>query len=340
MKIKARMRLRRIRAASLARRKEEARLAKEDAQLVAAMPGALEKAPRSPWSPVISLGAVDDVEPLDGMSPHQKEVFLKVAETLRQVPLNDMPPRQREVFLEAVADLGKYNLTQPSRATGATNAIKARRQQLDMISGGRAAKGSNLLIVGIGGFVGLCAGAIVGLSLPENILGGMGLVFAAVVGTVGGAWLATKIGSQSGYHDVMIRTIANERLSPIIPEKVTGRSVIWIPKALVAWRAEDWRYVNGKPYLWLQLPHGVAIHDALQTTLDYITLENDLYRATNAAVYAQRNRNRMISDSADRFQESDTKDEQPEHPLKELLPYVTAAAWPVAGLLVVLFTSG
>ena len=86
--------------------------------------------------------------------------------------------------------------------------------------------------------------------------------------------------------------VANERRSPIRRQLVTGQSRAWIPKALLFWRSHEWRYNNGRPYLWLMLPATKRIEETLKTTLDYLQLPNDPYRAKDAAVYAQRSWNR------------------------------------------------
>ena len=135
----------------------------------------------------------------------------------------------------------------------------------------------------------------------------------------------------------MMLVVVNERRSIIRREMVTGQVEVWIPKALLFWRSHDWRYLNGKPYLWLQLPYGTRIQNTLKSTLDYLRLPNDPHRAKDAAVYARRSWNRMISDSALDFADID-KGETDDSRVKELLPWISAGSFLSAGVLLVLLT--
>ena len=159
------------------------------------------------------------------------------------------------------------------------------------------------------------------------------ILLAPIGGTVGHYYKAMG----GGFHDGMMLVIVNERRSVIRTQMVTGQVEAWIPKALLFWRANDWRYRSGKPYLWLMLPYGDRIQDKLKGTLDYLRLPNDPHRAKDAAVYAQRSWNRMISDSALDFMDID-KGETDDNRLKEYLPWLSAVGIVGTGILLVLLT--
>ena len=270
----------------------------------------LENAPRSPWSP-------------------------RVSELVPLVPRDQLP-----VWLEAVADLDRYNMLQPNQATANREGVQARLRQWQQLAGGREGKPSFVLLV-IGAAVGLVVGGILGIGIPPDTLGGVPpFALTALLGCPGGAFVAYLLVSQDSYGQAMMRVIVNERRSVITPERVTGMVWIWVPKAVLNFRAHDWRYADGKPYLWVHLPIGERIHDRVRGTLSYIDLPNDLYRALNAAVYAQRTRNRDISNNATDFADVDEGEEAAtcNEVMERLLPYVPVPIMMIGGVLLVIMT--
>ncbi len=205
------------------------------------------------------------------------------------------------------------------------------------MAGGRAGR-PNHFLVAAGAVAGLVIGAILGLAVPADLLIISPAVLAGLAGIPVGGYLAHLLGSQGAYHEGMMLVVVNERRSIITPEMVTGQAEAWIPKALLAWRAHEWRYTEGRPYMWLQLRPGEQIHDRLKSTLDYLLLRNDLYRATDAAVYALRSWNRMISDCALDFAQVDEGEDADGGPLKDLLPFLLAGGIVLAGILLVILT--
>ena len=282
-----------------------------------------------------------DVElDVDRLPLHEEElaiVYRWAAVLVEVIPL--MPDKRREVFLAASADLTRYNLLQPNQAQANRDGVKARRSQWAAIAGGRAAMVSPMITIG-GALGGAVAGAILGLLVPETPLTAFvpPVLLTAALGAVGGWILARTFGAPAGYNAGMIRVIANERRSPITPEVVTAQAEAWVPKALLFWRAHEWRYDRGQPYLWVHLPFGQRIHQTLRTTADYLLLPNDLHTAPSAAVYSQRSLNRLISDNAMDFAEADNPDDDGDNPFRELMPYLVAAAVVASGLLLVLLT--
>ena len=141
------------------------------------------------------------------------------------------------------------------------------------------------------------------------------------------------------YKGGMMQIYVNERRSVIRPEMVTVTVGLWGPKALLDWRAHEWRYKDGLPYLWLMLPPGKRIHEAPLSTVLVMFLPDDPYRAHDAAVYAQRTINRMVSDNALDFADVDEGGEQETNRLLEMSPYLLSAGIVIAGFLVVLLNS-
>ena len=288
-----------------AARKREAKAMQEDAKLLAA-------APRSPWDPAWR-------------------------ETLAEV-MPVVPEDNRQTFLEAVVDLANYNLLQPPPpGKPVPGGGAARRRQWHQIAGGQAGK-LDVAWIGIGVVGGAIAGLILGLQAPPVTEGvSMSLVLGILLAPIGGTVGHVMKSKGGGFHDGMMQVIVNERRSVIRTEMVTGQVEAWIPKALLFWRSNDWRYRSGKPYLWLMLPYGERIQNSLKSTLDYLRLPNDPHRAKDAAVYAQRSWNRMLSDNALDFADID-KAETGDNRLKEYLPWLSAVGIVGTGILLVLLT--
>ena len=305
----------RQRVAESRQRSREIAVRRHDAKVCAS-------APRSPWY----ANWTDD----------EGESYGAVLQAI----MPQVPAQHRPVMAEALADLGQYNCLQPYQAN--QKGVAKRRRQWNRIAG-RLKEKPNILWVLVGACGGLVVGLMVGLQIPTEdfpipegtplwlIMGGL----LATAGGVGGHF----IGASGAFHQGMMLVVVNERRSVIRPEIVTGQVEVWIPKVLLAWRAHDWRYRNGKPYLWLMLPIGKRIKDELRSTLDYLRLPNDDYRAQDAAIYAQRSWNRMISDSALDFADIDAGDDGTNNSLKEFAPYLLAAGIVLGGIILVIMNS-
>ena len=248
-------------------------------------------------------------------------------------------PDNHATLAEALADLETYNLLQPNQAMSMRQGVEARRRQWNQMAGGQAGK-PDYRWIGAGLVGGLLTGAIASLVVPPvpSVPVPMSLLLALLLAPAGG-YVGHLLSNTGAYSVGMMLVIVNERRSVIRPEMVSGQVEAWIPKALLAWRSHEWRYKNGRPYLWLQLPTGQRIQDVLKTTLDYLFLPNDLLRAHDAAVYARRSWNRMISDNALDFADVDKGDRDAADRLKELLPYLMAAGIILGGILLVIMTS-
>ena len=241
----------------------------------------------------------------------------------------------RNTVLDAFSDIDRYNLLQPNQAMG--KGVGVRRRQWNRIAGGRSGK-ANFGWIGIGLAGGAIVGLIAGLQMPpvsEEIP--MSMLLALVLAPVGG-YLGHLKSSFGAYYQGMMLVVVDERRSRIRREMVTGQVEAWVPKPLLSWRSHEWRYRDGRPYLWLQLPDGKRIQDELKTTLDYLLLPNDPHRAEDAAVYAQRSLNRMTSDNALDFADID-EGANDDNRLMEFMPYMTAAAIVLCGILLVIMTS-
>ena len=234
------------------------------------------------------------------------------------------------MVIESYYGLGDANLLQPDQRFG--SAAKLRRDQWHRMAGGRAGQ-AQWGWIGLGALVGFVVGLIAGLGIPGELPPMLVGLAAAPLGAFGGhVW--SRAGS---YYEGMVLIIVNERRSRIRKEVVTAQAEAWVPKPLVAYRSQDWRYAAGRPYLWLMLPFGARIHETLLRTDDYLTLSNDYFRAKDAAVYAQRSWNRMVSDNGDDYAHLDDG-ESDENRMVELLPWIAAAAFVVSGVLMVLLT--
>ena len=277
----------------------------------------------------------------------------------------------RAIVVEALEDLEKYNLLQPKHGRSNRQGVEARRRQWNKIAGGRAGKPDYRWMFG-GVSLGVLAGAIIGMGLaaegmvyvpppePAPVVEGamptptptpdteergslpalpfpvpMMIVMAVFLAPVGGI-IGHMLGTMGGYYIGMMRVIVNERRSVIRPEMVTGQVEAWIPKALLSWRSHEWRYQGGKPYLWLHLPLGRRIQDELRGTQDYLLLQNDLYRARDAAVYAQRSMNRMVADNALDFADVDAGEKAGVDRLKEMMPFLVPVGIALLGVIIVM----
>ena len=248
--------------------------------------------------------------------------------------VRSLKPEVLELWLESWRNLWKFNLLQPEQAMGRGTAV--RRREWHRLAGGRTG-GANLLYVVLGAALGFIVGLILGMSiplegLPVELIAG---VLLAPAGGYGG-YLMSRGGS---YYDGMILIVANERRSRIRKEMTTAQSRVWVPKSLVVFRAQDWRYVKGRPYLWVMLSHGVRIHEAMSGTLSYLVLANDFYRAKDAAVYAQRAWNRMIAQNGDDYAVLD-EPVQEKNVWAEIGPWIGAGVIVIAGILMFVMTVG
>ena len=265
-----------------------------------------------------------------------------------------MPAAEQSVFLESLWDLEQYNMLQPA-ATGQNNMVSgattaaggyggglaARRRQWDAMSGGRRSQKKNSGAL-LGAVAGMVVGGVLGLTVPPGLLPDIvpPIVAAAALGAAGGAAIVWALMSQSGFDDVMIRVIVNERRSPINPERVTAQAEGWAPKPLMMWRAHEWRYTGGRPYMWLQLPVAERIHDNLRGTLDLLLQRQDLYQAADAAVYRLRSWNRQLSENALDFGQVDAGEDGQEDKLSRYLPWAPPLLEVVGGVALVVITMG
>ena len=250
-------------------------------------------------------------------------------------------PEHRPVFLEAVQDVSHDDaVIQPEQARSNAEAVKKYQRQWRQMSSAGVLAGGNYLQLLVGAVVGLFAGF--GLSftpLPAFMQTPMGVVGLALAGAVGGAFLASKYSSPLGFKSCALLVIVNERASVILPHKVTGEIRFWVGRALVNWRAHEWRYWRGHSYLWLNLPIEERIHDKDRSVLEYIVAEDDDYRASDAALYVRRTLNRRVSDTGLNFADYDEGEEAGEHPFMKFVPYGLAGLIVIAGFLLAMTSS-
>ena len=270
----------------------------------------LAEAPRTPYLP--------------GGGPVMAQIMTKTLES------------HRSVLAQAFADLSTYNMVQP--ATASQKGVAARGAQWDAVSGGKAGKPSHMILL-IMALTGAVLGVLGGLIVkPEDLGGFSGLPYVLPIPLAFfGALLGHQVGRSDSFYHGMMRVIVNERRTPIRPELVTGEVEIWIPKTLLSWRSHEWRYWQGRPYMWLQLVEA-RIQDRLSGTLDYLLLPNDPHRAKDAAVYMQRSINRLITDSALDLADIDKGEEPEDSRLKEYAPWVVPALITIGSLLLVIMT--
>ena len=256
---------------------------------------------------------------------------------IQEKVLPHVPREQQAVFIEALIDL-RYNLMQPDQATANREGALARQKQYRKIAGGRTAQPMWMVVAG--GGAGLMVGGILGLSVPPDMLFGLPpMIVTGLLGLPIGAYGSRFLVGMDAYRQGMMLVIVNERCSVIAPQKVTEQVRIWIPKALLAWRAHQWRYANRRPYMWLHLPIGERLHDEPRNTISYLALANDLHVAHNAAVYAQRTRNRDISNNAVDFADVDAGEDAGNEMLERLLPYAPVPIMVIGGILLTVLTT-
>ena len=245
---------------------------------------------------------------------------------------------RRSTFLEALADLERFNLLQPPQPGQMQAGVAARNRQWAKMRGGVGETGANLMFLAAGAGGGALFGVFVAVAIPPVFLISP-FVIGGLIGAAIGGFLGYALKGMNKYEQGMLRAIVNERLSPIRPEMVTGQVEAWIPKALLSWRSHEWRYIGGKPYLWFHLPVGTRIQGTLKGTLDYLMLPNDLYRARDAAVYAQRNWNRRISNAALDYADVDADEEGGDNKLLTLAPWILAGLILLVATLIVVMKS-
>ena len=252
--------------------------------------------------------------------------------------ISKTPERHRSVVRESYQDLRKYNLLQPVRSSKGIN-VRARQWRA---MGGRRRGGDSYLWTLSGAGLGAVIGTVFSLNPYLQAIPAAAVVLS-VLGAVGGGIAARQINRavDSGFQVGMVRVIVNERASVIRKAMVTDQAEAWIPKSLLAWRAHDWRYRWGQPYLWLRLPYGVYLHEAIAGSESYLLLANDTWRAKDEAVYSQKSLNRMLSDNALDYGDVDKGvAETPKHPLMEILPRFIPVVEVIGGVLVVIIALG
>ena len=244
---------------------------------------------------------------------------------------------QRDLWLDSFNNLWTYNLLQPDQAL--QRGAEVRRREWRRWTGGKGG-GLKWHYIGAGAAAGFVAGLVLGLALPDPAYPGLPLeLLAGLLGAPVGGYGGHVMSRTGSYHDAMILIVANERRSRIRKHMVTAQTRAWVPKTLVAFRSQDWRYAGGRPYMWLMLPYGVRIHEAIRGTASYLSLPDDFYRAKDAAVYAQRAWNRMVSDNGDDYAALDEPEEEVNR-LTEIGPWLGAAVIVGAGILMFLLTLG
>lgn len=256
-----------------------------------------------------------------------------------------LTPEQWPVFAEAMCDVHEYNLVQSDQATANPKGVAAHRAQWSSIQGGRASKFNIGFIAGGAVIAGIC-GAIIGPAMVGSFLAGEeGSLFtpqliglSAIVAAAVGGYAGHMLSGQGGFHDAMMQVIVNERSTKITPQRVTGQARAWLPKAVLSWRAHEWRYKDGRPYLWLHTPLGTEIHEMLRLPTDYLFLANDRYQAQDAALYDQRSWNRIISEAALDHSEVDEGEDAGKDGILGFMPFISAGAIVVIALLLVLLT--
>ena len=262
--------------------------------------------------------------------------------------LPHLAERHRSVFIEAMADLDSYNLLQPPPQVGrgagqrprskmsrnAMEGIKRRTSQWQRMSGYNLGQAKALQAAALA-VAGAVAGWVFGMSdEAQKIYEGplISMTLSLALGAVAG-YAARFFTSSGSYYTGMLQVIVNERWSVIQPERVTAQAEIYIPKALLSWRAQDWQYNHGHPFLWLMLPQRVSVEMRLKHTLDYLMLPVDGYRAKNAAVYSRRNMNRILSATAEKYAEVEAPEEDEGQALTDRLPFFLAGGIVLAAVI-------
>ena len=261
--------------------------------------------------------------------------------------LPKVAPQHHELFIEAIDDLRKYNLLQPKKAAGMASGGKGedvRRRQWDRMVGGRRSQANIFLLAG-GAIVAFVAGMVLSIvaqdfGVPETVGTIPTFMIGGLLVTPAGIYLGVFLNNTGSFTSGMMKIVVNERPSPIRPEMVSGEVELWVPKVLVAWRAHDWRYDGSQPYLWVQLQTGQTIHEEVRNTESCLELSVDNFRAKDAAVYAQRSFNTMISDNATIYADVEAGDTGDSGKFGELVPYLPPLAISAGGILLVIFSSG
>jgi len=248
-------------------------------------------------------------------------------------------PQQRKLHGEIMAGFARHNLLQPWYAMRDRKGVALRASQWKRMSRRNRQIPPSVMIVA-GGVVGLLVGALIGVGLQSSLKTDWLPIpeIAALVCAVVGGYIVPLLGSPSGFTAGMMQVWVNERSSVITPERVTDQVSLWVPKVLLRHRAHEWRYHNGQPFMWLRLPIGDLIDESLKSTFDCIDLPEDLFRA-ETATYERRALNRTISDRAVDIADVDKGEDDQEHPIKELLPFMPPPLLVIGGILLVVMTA-
>ena len=235
----------------------------------------------------------------------------------------------------------RSDLTQPYHAAQQRAGVTAQKRIWRRYRGGLSGVAGYLMIAG-GVAGGVVAGWLLGMAL--NINTGIDAKFAplllALLAAPAGGYGGHVLSALGGFHTFMIQVFFTERASVIQPEIGTAQAEVWMPKTLMDHRSHEWRYEQGRPYMWLMTPLGSYLQEAVTHPLDVLTLPNDPYFATDAAVYLRRSINRLISDVGVDFKDVDSGERPGDNMLLEYLPYFVAAVIVMAAVLVFLFSAG
>ena len=257
------------------------------------------------------------------------------------VALREILPKahehHREIIGQAMSDLYNYDLMQPEGAP--VKGAQKRSEQWRGMAGGLVGKPSTWKSLA-GAAAGAAAGLILGLNVQSPVIVANLAIPGALAGIFAGLYGGRQLGRAGDYRHGMMLVIVNERESAFYPEEVSSAARIWIPKPLLAWRAHDWSYKDGAPFLNLMLPLGERIEERLFSTLDYLQLPVDEYRALDAAVYDQRSDNRLIANSAQRHKDWEDSNKPQEDPWGIRLPFIISGGAMLLGVMMVVMTTG
>ena len=255
----------------------------------------------------------------------------------RAVLTAHIPERHRSVYAECLADLEEYDMLQPTQATMNRTRVKERMRQWRAVQKGEGGVDGRALWP--------IWGAALGLVVTFQFYGQLHPVVAIPLAPAG-ALIGWAMSQNREFTRCMIKVVLNERLSPITPEVVTATTEFWIPKLLVAFRADEWQrdQDGGLPYLLLYLPDEKELHQSILYPYQVITLPSDPFKGKSDALYGRRNLNRMVGKNAKACREAE--EEQLRGPEEtgllqsENLVWLLAAGIAICGVLAILFTRG
>lgn len=245
-----------------------------------------------------------------------------------------IPADRVALVLESFRIARTSNCLQPP---GDARAVARIGQLWEEISGTkRQGGGQNLWKYLLGGVAGLLGGLIMGYGIKAGGAAEFPPMLLALLGAAAGAGASHFIRGTKGFEFGLMKLIINERRSPVRKEMVTDQCELWVPKALLWHRQDEWRRNrNGTTYLWVNLPHRERITSRIRNMADGLALALDLHVMLDIAGKGQRVWNRRLAKNGQDFGHLGDGEEPPKR-MEEIMPHILGSGLALGGIIIVI----